>query len=478
MKISRKNSKLLKAGSIGIIGTFLVKGMNFVSIPIFSRLLSTAEYGDASLYLTYLNIFTVTIGLALHGSVVRGMLEFKEKQKQFLSSVLFLSLLNLLLYLIIGNAFVTPVSGALKMSPVVMNLLFLQAFATFVVNFVSASLIYNYRYKENTLICFGSVFLSVVVSVLFILTIYKKDSYMGRIVGGAIPAIAISFVIAMVILLQGRTLIKKEYWKFSLGMSLPLILHLLANLILAQSDKIMIVHYKGNYENGIYSLVYTVGILLAALIEATNNIWMPWMFRKLEAKDYANIKKSSVWYIWAFNIVTLGVLTLAPEIVKILGPKEYWVGIPCVIPVTLSTYFMFLYTIYVNIEFFKKKTKMISIGTCMAAATNIGLNIYLIPRYGFEAAAYTTLVSYILLFLFHYVISRKMFAPIVYDFGAVIKGMAVIVVYSLGELYLFQFGNEGTLVWYGERAILFVVTAFVVVLLTRKEIKTLLGFFK
>ncbi|GAH32940.1 unnamed protein product, partial [marine sediment metagenome] len=63
---------------------------------------------------------------------------------------------------------------------------------------------------------------------------------------------------------------------------------------------------------------------------------------------------------------------------------------------------VFLYTLYGNYSFYRKKTGLISLTTLFAGGINIGLNYWLIPIYGYVAAAYTTLVSYFLLFLFHF----------------------------------------------------------------------------
>lgn len=67
----------------------------------------------------------------------------------------------------------------------------------------------------------------------------------------------------------------------------------------------------------------------------------------------------------------------------------------------------YIYTHYVNIELHLKKTKYVSFGTIFAALLNIVLNVMFIPEYGFVAAAYTTLFSYISLLLIHFIITRK-----------------------------------------------------------------------
>jgi len=96
---------------------------------------------------------------------------------------------------------------------------------------------------------------------------------------------------------------------------------------------------------------------------------------------------------------------------------------------------VFLYTLYGNYSFYRKKTGLISLATLFAGGINIGLNYWLIPIYGYVAAAYTTLVSYFLLFLFHflnvkYILKEKdiiSIGRILSNFGWIILAVLVFV---------------------------------------------------
>ena len=86
-----------------------------------------------------------------------------------------------------------------------------------------------------------------------------------------------------------------------------------------------------------------------------------------------------------------------------------------VAPIMLGYGYKFAYTNYVNVEQYEKKTGIVSVGTLIAAAFNVGTNLIFIPMFGFEAAAYTTLAGFMLLMLIHYFISRRYGFTGVYD---------------------------------------------------------------
>ena len=85
----------------------------------------------------------------------------------------------------------------------------------------------------------------------------------------------------------------------------------------------------------------------------------------------------------------------------------------------------------VGIEYYNKKTKYISIGTVSATFANVILNYIMIKLLGYKMAAYTTLISYILLFVFHWNISRKFNGDKVYDITVIKKNIIIILSVSI-----------------------------------------------
>ena len=86
-----------------------------------------------------------------------------------------------------------------------------------------------------------------------------------------------------------------------------------------------------------------------------------------------------------------------------MAEKSYHEAFIIIPIVVIGYFFFFLYSLYVGYAFYYKKTLLISIITIVSGLLNIGLNYLLIPKYGYMIAAYTTLITYIVLFLLHYI---------------------------------------------------------------------------
>ena len=433
-KIKSKLGIEAKAGIGYMFGNILVNGIAFLTMPIFTRMLSTADYGTIGIYSTYVNIFLVIVGLNLNAAIVRAYIDFKDDFKQFLSANLFLSLVSFCAIFIIVFLFRESITRVSDLSYLLWVMILLQSFSTFVINYNSSRCIVLYKYKQQITISIINTVVGIALSILFIYFM-KSDKYIGKIVGTAVPMVFIAIVLLAILLVKGKSLINKKYWKYALFLSLPLVPHLLAHLILAQSDRLLIDHYIGKSATGIYNFAYNVGLIVQILILSINNAWVPWFFKKMQAKDHSSILSNSKTLSVIIIFLSLGLMLISPELVRLLGPEEYREG-TVLIPIIIVSYiFQFMYTLLVNVQFYEKKNYYVPIGTTIAAGLNIVLNIIFIPRYGYQAAAVTTLVSYIVLFILHYIVNTAIIKNKVFKMKFFIKYIVVSLA-AMGIFYL------------------------------------------
>jgi O-antigen/teichoic acid export membrane protein len=410
------NNKVIKAGSWYTVTNFFTKGITFLTLPIFTRLLSTSDYGIVNLYTSYLSIFTIIFSLDLVASIQRGKFDFKDDFNGYVSSVLFLGTLSFLFCSSIVLIFHNYFSKIFELSNLLIFILLLNSFFSFVQNLVFAKFQVEYNYKKVSLITIFSSLIGVFLSIFLITKVFLDEGYLGQIIGKAFPVILFGFILMMYIFLKGKKLIDLKYWKYSLLISLPLILHGVSGIINSQFDRIIINKYIGSSETGIYSFAYNVGMIIMVLWTSTNQAWVPWFFEKMELKDFSSIKKRAKNFRDFFTIAYIFILFISPEIIKLMSDSSYWEGLYIVPFIFMSYYFNLMYSFEVNIEFYTKKTHLISIGTIFAALVNVILNLIFVPLYGSVAAAITTVISNFALFAFHYLITNKVLKINIFGF--------------------------------------------------------------
>ena len=160
----------------------------------------------------------------------------------------------------------------------------------------------------------------------------------------------------------------------------------------------MISKMVGNSAVGVYSTLYTVSSLSLMVWTAINASFEPYLYQNME-NPKSKIKKLSMSMLGMYSLVAILLVYLAPEIVRILATKEYYKGIYIMPPIAGGVYFIAVSNLYSDILVYLKKTKMVMISSAIAAALNVVLNYIMINAYGYMAAAYTTLISYIVMAL-------------------------------------------------------------------------------
>ncbi len=396
---SQRSINYKKISTYYLIGNLFNKGMAFITVPIFTRILSTTDYGIITTYNSWITILSMVIGFALHMGIRAAFIDYKDEIDDFMATTTTFTIESGIVLCLIAMVVINFVKISLGGTLIILCLL--QGLAAALVQNYSMYLMMQYRYKFRTALMVLPNLISVILSVLTIVFVLKTNLYLGRIVPTAIVNIGFGILIVLLVYRRSRRFHSTKYLKYGLAISMPLVLHGIALNILSQLDRTMITALADASQTGIYSLIYNFSMLATVITTSLEGVWVPWFTNKYKENKVEEINKLSLDYIHFMTYVMVGLILVGPEIVKILASKPYWEGISIIPPVVLANYMIFLYTLYANVEHFHKKSPYITINTVIAAITNIGLNFIFIPKFGYVAAAYTTLVSYIVALVLH-----------------------------------------------------------------------------
>lgn len=133
-------SKLVKSSFWYTIGNFFIKGISFITIPIFVNITTQAEYGLINNFTSFVSIFSILVGLSLNSAINNASFDYKDDINEFMSSVLSLATLSLIVFLLIGNIYFLFSNAFFDMNQLVFNLMLLQSFASFVISYIQSYL--------------------------------------------------------------------------------------------------------------------------------------------------------------------------------------------------------------------------------------------------------------------------------------------------------------------------------------------------
>ncbi len=440
-----------------LICSFLQKGVSIITTPIFTRIMTTAEYGSYNVFNSWMGILSIIITLQLYsGLFEQGLVKFSSERIIFSSSLQGLTLTLCLGWTGIYLAFRPFWNSLFSLTTVQMLVMIALIWTSAIFRFWSAEQRVTCKYRNLVLITLLVSVLNPCLSVFLVL--HAEDKVTARILGLLISELIGYTGLFFAQMRRGKTFYSSKYWKYSIVFALPLIPHYLAQIVLASSDRIMIQRMVGESEAGIYSLAYAISSVMTLFNTALSQTISPWIYQKIKDKkleDIRNLSYIAMGFIAALNVM---LIALAPEIIHIFAPPSYYEAIWVVPPVATSSYFIFMYDFFAKFEFYYEKKFFIMLASMIGAALNLILNYIFIPIFGYVAAGYTTLACYIAYVIGHYTFMKRVVKE--HNGDVVVYRPKILLLMSIGFIILgfgFAFSYLNNIVRYSLIGVILIV---------------------
>ena len=389
-----------------LICSFLQKGISMVTTPIFTRIMSTSDYGQYGVFNSWFGIITIIVSLNMYAGVhSQGIVKFSEEKNEFTSSLQGFTTSLITFWTIIYLLFQDFWNNLFSLTTIQMLSMLLMILLTSVFNFWAN--LHRVTYSYRMLVIITLLYSLVKPLVEIVLVMHFDDKVTARILGGCVVELILFSWIYVFQLYKGKVFFSKRFWKYALLFNLPLVPHYLSQTVLNSADRIMINDIVGSDQSGIYNLAYSVSLIMTLFNTALSQTISPWIYQKIKSKQEKEIAPIAYITLMIIAGVNLVLILLAPEVVKIFAPNSYYEAIWVIPPVAMSAYFMYSYDLFAKFAFYFEKTVVVMIASVLGAILNIGLNYLFINIYGYIAAGYTTLICYIVYALVHYLFMRK-----------------------------------------------------------------------
>lgn len=402
-------SSPLKAAIWFTICNFILKGISFISGPIFTRVLPTYEYGKYSVFLSFEQIILILSTWEIQiGAYQKGIFKFKDNVKEYTSATQlltnFLTICFFTIVFVFNNWFlkITRFNVSLEIILFV-YLLFRPAYDCWLTRKRT-----DYDYKAAVTVTLLYSIINVVVPLLALYLVDRTANIkLGvTLIGSTLICMVFYFPYSNYIRLFKIRDRLKQYFSFNLSFGAPLVIHSLSFLVLSQADRIMISNMIGDSQAAFYSVAYSIASVITIIQNSINQSMVPWQYQMLEKQQFSQIRNVIHKLLLLFSIAIILFLMIIPEAMEILFTPDYYEAIWCIPPLSTSIYFMFVYSVFVNCESYYENTRYIMYVSVICGALNIILNYFAIQQFGYISCAYTSLISYVLFALGHYAFMR------------------------------------------------------------------------
>lgn len=405
----------VKASIAYFFASVFSKGISYLVTPLYTRLLTPAEYGQVSVYMTWLEVFGIIAMFCLsYGVFNNGMVDYPDRRDEYAFSMLILSNIITLCFSAIFLALYPLIKSVIRMDFPLAILLCIIYFFQPAYNFWYTKQRYELKYKATVIVSVISAIFSPLVAVL-LLWKGNGNAVYERIFGAEAVLILIYISFYVYIFVKNKAKVNTKYWKAAFLFNLPLIPHYLSMYLLGSSDKIMIQHLISNEAAAYYSVAHSIAAIALIVWTAINGSLIPYTYEKLKTKDYDAISKVTNPIMLLFAVACVGVIMLAPEAVWLISTNDYMEAIYVIPPIVGGVFFQVQYHVYSNTVYFYKKPVYVMIASVTAMVLNIVLNYFGIKQFGYIAAGYTTLISYMVQAGIDYIAMKKVVKENIYN---------------------------------------------------------------
>ncbi len=421
------------------------RGTGFLLGFMYNRALDPAELGYRSAIYTVVAFVAVFYTLGLDTAFLRYFLDdaYKERKKELFSSAFYFSLavgLGILASFWFSSSSVSLLMTDNELSsPYITRLLFFILILDTIVIFPTLVLRAENRFIYYSVVSFSRFFLFIGVNVILVWILGR--GLKGVFEANLIVVSAVAVLLLPVILRYLRPVISFKALKVLFAFGIPTIFSLLCMKVIDFADKQMIlrlIETDAAEALGGYNNAYQLGMV--GIVVFVNSFRLAWHPFYLSMRDSAEqmgrfFARVTTFYIVFIGMAFLGIVLFRSEIFCFYAPK-FPESLSLIVPVVSFSYIFFgLYIIMLAGVFIKEKTKYLPLVTFIAALINVGLNFYFIPAFGVIGAAYTTVLSYLVMALAMYMVSSRIYrVPYEYRrlaYAVAVTGLPII----LHELY-------------------------------------------
>jgi len=415
------------------IAAVLPRVINFLLVKVQTDALPTNNYAENTNFYIWAALFAILLTFGFETAFFRFYKS--EKSKDALLSTAFLSVafsafIFMIIAIIFSNFFTiifdfghNPVQFKLLIGILALDTLSVIPFA-----YLRAT----NRPIRYTVIKLLNVFVIVAINLIFLkfipefikngkllptflISAFNSTAIVNFIFIANIVGSAFSLLLLLPILLKFKWTFNTALFKKMLSYSWPIAVAGVAYVINENLDKILIGKMLDKSAMGIYAACYKLAIFMNLYIMAFRLGAEPFFFNHSNHKNaketYAKILN---YFIIVGSLVFVGIVIFIDILKELFINQKYWEAISIVPIILLANLFL---GVYHNLAIWYKltdKTRFAMLFSIIGAILTIIFNVVYIPKIGFIASAWATLLAYGSMMILSYFIGKKHY-PVPYN---------------------------------------------------------------
>jgi O-antigen/teichoic acid export membrane protein len=404
--------KLHKQVLIYFSVTFINAVLSFVITSLLTHQIQPGDYGRIYLYSSFLNFLTpfITVGI-LYPLSVEYFKRSHDSYSYYFSNAQVIPLLSLTFFTVVCVALQNPLSHLLKVTNA---WIWIMPFTVWWIMINDTSMMITRSNNKPFQFAFFSVgknVAEILLTILFVLSLHW--AWQGRLLSAA-AAPAVLGMLSLYLFYRWKLIEKKIDWKLVQKiflLSFPFIFERLSVFIMNSSDRFFIDKYDPNKtgEVGLYGLGSQIAQIIFLVVISMNSAYQPYLFKKLSEGLKHKFHKTTLWFIGACAVTVAGIFIGIPFLFRFFIAPEY-AGAKKYAYMLCGGYFMWgLYNAFQAYLIYLQKNRQIMMIAILGMTVSLSLNFFMVPRYGAQGAAVSSVITYSIMAVACFLLVRKFY---------------------------------------------------------------------
>lgn len=415
-----KFTQLARSSLVYGLGNYGVKLVGFLLIPVYTRYLAPADYGVMSLVSTFGQALFIFLNLGQSTALFRFYYEHDTPaaRERVIAGSLWIAILCSTPLTLVALALSQPTARLLLGDGAAYPLVMIGVLTVLCRQLLRLPFAVMRAEEADTRYARWSVGRTAASAVLAIVLVVGFElGVWGVLLSALLAEAAMCAVLLPAIARSLRIGWAGPEMRAQLGYGLALVPGGIAAFVLDLSDRFFLKHYANLHEVGLYSLGYRFGEIVFFVVAAVQLAWPPFVFSNRKSEQAPTLYAyATTYYLAGMIFLILALSLLAPELLALLAAPAYQraaIVVPIIALAGLCEGLCYVGTIGIML---RRRPLIRSAAVGVAAATNIGLNFVLIPRYGMAGAAWATLAGFVVQTVIQVTVAMR-FYPIPYQWS-------------------------------------------------------------
>lgn len=424
----------IKDSAIYVIPSFLSRGLSIILVPLYTRVLSPADYGSLDLLLIFASLVNLTIALEVSQGLARFYSTEKDPGKRityassgFWFTVLCYSLFTVLLLSLSGRVSLL-VMGRAGLDKVFRTGLF-YIWADGILRLVQNQ--FRWELKSKYFAATSLIVLFTTAAAAIFMTYQLSLGLLGLITGmlfGTLSGLVFAF---WNLRKTFRFSFNFKSLKEMLLFSAPLVPSGISIFISRYIDRIIIRHFLTIEDLGIYSIAFRLASVVSLLMVGFQSALTPLIYSHYqEAETPKHLEKIFRFFVAFALIFYLLMSKFSYEILVLMTTPDYY-SAAFLVQIMVPAILLSSMNIFAPGIALRKKTHIILFINTTGAFLNASLSWFLIPRLGVGGAAVSALIGYMFVFVLFMVYSQR-FYKVPHKWIAIILAVSLTVLINWG----------------------------------------------